>query len=225
MYTPPLFKPDRAASLAFAEARGFGLACAWDGAKPIASPLPFYLSFADDGTPRALFHVARHNPLVKLAGGTAPWLLAVNGTDAYVSPDWYVSPDQVPTWLYQVVHLTGTVRTLSDDELAEQIDTLSAKFENRLLPKKPWVSSKMTAGRLEAMKKAIVGMVMTVDDIEGSFKLNQHKSDADYTALAEALAVQPDADAHAIAGLMREARPLAFATNTNSTISSERNAT
>ena len=72
MYTPPPFKPDRAASLAFAEARGFGLVCAWDGAKPIASPLPFYLSFADDGTPRALFHVARHNPLVKLAGGIRP---------------------------------------------------------------------------------------------------------------------------------------------------------
>jgi transcriptional regulator len=123
-----------------------------------------------------------------------------------------------------VVHLTGTVRVLSDDELAEQIDTLSAKFEGRLLPKKPWVSSKMTAGRLEAMKKAIVGLVMTVDSIEGSFKLNQHKSDADYTALADALAVQPDNDAHVIAGLMREARPQAFAANPDSMISSERNA-
>ena len=113
MYTPPMFKPDRAASLAFAEARGFGLACAWDGKKPIASSLPFYLTSADDGTPRAAFHVARHNPLVKLADGTSSWLLAVNGADAYVSPDWYVSPDQVPTWLYQAVHLTGPVRTLS----------------------------------------------------------------------------------------------------------------
>ena len=37
MYTPPPFKPDRAASLAFAEARGFGLVCAWDG-KPSRSP-------------------------------------------------------------------------------------------------------------------------------------------------------------------------------------------
>jgi len=224
MYTPPMFKSDRAASLAFAQMRGFGLACAWDGAKPVASSLPFYLNSTDDGTPRALFHVARHNPLIKLADGTSPWLLAVSGADAYVSPDWYVSPDQVPTWLYQVVHLTGTVRTLSDDELAEQIETLSAKFEERLLPKKPWVSSKMTAGRLEAMKKAIVGLVMTVDSIEGSFKLNQHKSDADYTALADALAVQPDSDSHVIAGLMRDARPQAFAATTNSTISSERNA-
>lgn len=217
MYTPPPFKSDRAANLAFAEARGFGLACAWDGAKPIASPLPFYLSFADDGTPRALFHVARHNPLVKLAGGANPWLLAVNGADAYVSPDWYVSPDQVPTWLYQVVHLTGTVRALSDAELAEQIETLSAKFENRLLPKKPWVSSKMTAGRLDAMKKAIVGLEMTVEEIEGSFKLNQQKSDADYTAISNALASQGDTDASEIAGLMREARPQAFMTETAAT--------
>ena len=210
MYTPPMFKSDRAASLAFAEARGFGLVCAWDGTRPIASPLPFYLSFADDGTPRAVFHVARHNPLVKLADRTTSWLLAVNGADAYVSPDWYVSPDQVPTWLYQVVHLTGTVRTLSDDELAEQIDTLSAKFENWLLPKQPWTASKMTAGRLEAMKKAIVGLVMTVENVEGTFKLNQHKSDADYAAIGNAMAGQADADAREIGRLMRESRPQAF---------------
>ncbi len=34
MYTPPPFKPDRAACLAFAQARGFGLFCASDGARP-----------------------------------------------------------------------------------------------------------------------------------------------------------------------------------------------
>ncbi len=128
MYTPPPFKSDRAACLAFAEARGFGLVCAFDGKKPIASLLPFYLSYAGDGTPRAMFHVARHNPLAKLADGASSWLLAVTGADAYVSADWYVSPDQVPTWLYQAVHLTGTVRTLSDDELAVQIDTLSGQI-------------------------------------------------------------------------------------------------
>ncbi|RZN25786.1 FMN-binding negative transcriptional regulator [Bradyrhizobium sp. Leo121] len=220
MYTPPPFKPDRAASLAFAEARGFCLVCAWDGAKPIASPLPFYLSYAADGTPRAVFHLARHNPLIKLAG-TSSWLLAVTGSDAYVSADWYVSRDQVPTWLYQAVHLSGPVRPLSDDELAVQIDTLNAKFENRLLPKKPWTSAKMTAARLEAMKKAIVGLEMTVEEVEGSFKLNQHKSETDYAAVAGALASQTDAGAQQIAHLMREARPQAFANEPNTLERSE----
>jgi len=215
MYTPPPFKLDRAASLGFAERRGFGLACAWDGGKPIASPLPFYLDYSDDGTPQALFHVARHNPLVKLADGTSSWLLAVTDADAYVSPDWYVSSDQVPTWLYQAVHLTGVVRPLSDDELALQIDTLSAKFENRLLPKQPWTSAKMTAGRLDAMKKAIVGLVMTVAEVEGSFKLNQHKSETDYAAVAGALRSQSDAGAQQIAQLMRQTRPQVFADETN----------
>jgi transcriptional regulator len=212
MYTPPMFKPDRAASLAFAEARGFGTICAWDGGKPIASSLPFYLISADDGTPQALFHLARQNLLAKLADGKSTWLIAVNGADAYVSPDWYASPDQVPTWLYQAVHLTGTVRKLSDDELAEQVDMLSAKFENWLLPKRPWTSAKMTAGRLVALRKAIVGLVMTVEGVEGSFKLNQHKSEPDYAAVAGALASQTDAGAQQIAQLMREARPQAFAT-------------
>ena len=214
MYTPAMFKTDRAASLAFAEARGFGMMCAFDGLRPVASLLPFYISHADDGTPLALFHLARGNPLIQLADGKTSWLLAASGPDAYVSADWYVSADQVPTWLYQAVHLTGPVRRLSDDELTVQIDTLSAKFENRLAPKKPWTSAKMTPGRLEAMKKAIVGLVMTVVEVEGSFKLNQQKSEADYAAVAGALAAQPDTGSQQIAGLMRDTRPQAFASVT-----------
>jgi transcriptional regulator len=222
MYTPPMFKPDRAASLAFAQSRGFGLVCAWDGSKPIASSLPFYLAFADDGTPHLAFHVARHNPLVKLADGKSCWLVAVNGADAYVSADWYVSPDQVPTWLYQAVHLTGTVRKLSDSELGPHLDALSAKFENWLAPKPPWMSSKMTAGRLAAMKQAIVGLVMTVEEIEGSFKLNQHKSDVDHVAVATQLARQPDAAAQTIGQQMVALRPqLDYMSSTPASVSAD----
>jgi len=81
-----------------------------------------------------------------------------------------------------------------------------------LLPKKPWVSGKMTAARLEAMKQAIVGLEMTVEEVEGSFKLNQHKSETDFAAVGNALAVQAEAGARDIAALMREVRPQAFAT-------------
>ena len=107
------------------------------------------------------------------------------------------------------------IQVLSDEELSAQVDTLSDKFENWLLPKKPWTSGKMTAGRLEAMKKAIVGLVMTVEEVEASFKLNQHKSDADYTAIANALGAQAHAGAREIAQLMQDVRPEAFASETN----------
>src|SRR6202790_2296794 len=170
MFTRPYFEPDRAASLAFVDARGFGVVCAHDGG----------------------------NALAGLAGGMSSCnssqksscLLAVTGADAYVSPHWYASPDQVPTWLYQAVHLSGPVRTMTGQELAGHLDALSARFESWLAPKPPWTIGEMTAGRREALKQAIVGLVMTVEGIEGSFKLNQHKSDADHVAIASALSQQ-----------------------------------
>ena len=61
------------------------------------------------------------------------------------------------------------------------------------------------------MKKAIVGVVMAVDEVEGSFKLNQHKSDVDYLAVATSLARQEEAGARTLAGEMRALRPALFA--------------
>jgi transcriptional regulator len=51
---------------------------------------------------------------------------------------------------------------------------------------------------------------MTVEEVEGSFKLNQHKSDADFAAIANALG-EGDADAKEISRLMRQTRPQIFA--------------
>jgi transcriptional regulator len=222
MFTRPYFEPDRAASLAFVAARGFGLVCAYGGGKPLASSLPYCLEYLKDGTPCVSFHVARGNALAGLAGGMSScnssiksqWLLAVNGADAYVSPHWYASPDQVPTWLYQAVHLCGPVRVMTGQELAAHLDALSARFESWLAPKPPWTTAELTAARREAMMQAIVGLVMTVEEIEGSFKLNQHKSDVDHAAITNALALQADPGAQQLASTMRAMRPQAFAAET-----------
>src|SRR3954452_24866304 len=202
MFTRPFFQPDRAASLAFAAARGFGTVCAYDRAKPLAYALPFCLEYLNDGTPAVAFHVARGNALAALVDRKSNWLIAVNGDDTYVSPHWYASPDQVPTWLYQAVHLSGPVRSMSGHQLGEHLNALSAKFEGWLAPKPLWSTGEMTAGRREAMMKAIVGLVMTVEDIAGSFKLNQHKSDVDHAAIASELSRQSDNGAQAIAERM-----------------------
>ena len=49
--------------------------------------------------------------------------------------------------------------------------------------------------------------MMTVEDIEGSFKLNQHKSDVDHIAVAAELSRQAGADAQAIGKRMVALRP------------------
>jgi transcriptional regulator len=96
---------------------------------------------------------------------------------------------------------------MSGQELGEHLDALSAKFEGWLAPKPSWSTGEMAAGRREAMMKAIVGLVMTVEEIEGSFKLNQHKSDVDHVAIAIELLGQGDAAAQAIAERMVALRP------------------
>ena len=207
MYAPPAFRIDRAASLAFAAEHGFGLVIACDGVRPVASPLPFVIDYAADGTPRVGFHVARGNPLADLAARGADWLLAVTGAHAYVSPDWYQSPDQVPTWLYETVHLGGPVRITHGDAMPEHLDRLAEKFEGWLDPKPHWHADQVTPARRKMLMKAIVGIEMTVATIDGSFKLNQHKSDADHVAVAAALAAQHDSDARTIAARMVALRP------------------
>jgi transcriptional regulator len=206
MYAIPSSRMERAACLAFAGARGFGTVMACDAGRPIASPLPFRLDDIDAATPRALFHVARGNPLGALAAKGGVWLISVLGPDAYVSPDWYASADQVPTWLYMSVQLSGPVRLVPAEHNRHHLDLLSAEFEGRLAPKPPWTSDKMTARRLDALLGAIVAIEMAVAAIEGSAKLNQQKNDADHIGVARALSVGQDS-ARGIAARMVALRP------------------
>jgi len=59
-----------------------------------------------------------------------------------------------------------------------------------------------------------VGLLMSVDEVEGSFKLNQHKSDVDHAVIAAALAGRPEAGARVLAGEMRALRPHLVVTET-----------
>jgi transcriptional regulator len=211
MHVPPPFRTTRADCLALAEQRAFGLVCAHDGKAPVVSWLPFHIAYGGDGTPHATFHVARPNRLASPELHGQPWLLAISEVDAYVSPRWYASPQQVPTWLYKAVNLSGPVRMLSGAELVQHLDALAAQFESAAAPLSPWTMNEISAGRRAALTGAIVGLSMAVEQIEGSFKLNQHKSDADHVAVATALAAQDDASAQKIAANMRAMRPRAFA--------------
>ncbi len=207
MYVNSPNRIDRAASLAFAAERGFGLVIGCAAGRPVASPLPFCLEGRDEATPRLLYHVARVNPLGALAADGGSWLVSVLGPDAYVSPDWYASQDQVPTWLYVSVQLSGPVRVVPAGHNLDHLDRLSAEFEERLAPKPPWRSAKMSAARRDALLKAIVAIEMTVTNIEGSAKLNQHKPDADNVAISGALGRQDDAASRMIAARMAALRP------------------
>ncbi len=133
------------------------------------------------------FHVSGANlALQRLDKARA--IASVTGPDFYVSPDWYGTPDQVPTWNYLAVEAEGPLRRLDETELASQLDELSAIQEARLAPKPPWTRAKMAPGRFEAMLKAIIGFELRVEALRGTRKLGQHKGAEQRERVADALA-------------------------------------
>lgn len=139
------------------------------------------------------FHLSRHNQLAReLVRGQVLHLLATSIlAEAYISPDWYSSPDQVPTWNYVSLEAEGPVSLLSQDQLVEQLDDLSATHEALLAPKTPWTRAKMSPGRFEAMLGGIVGARMDVARLAGTTKLSQNKSDEDRLGVIAALGEDP----------------------------------
>lgn len=204
MHPNPLFRrTPEPEMIDFARDRGFGILAlnGPDGA-PVLAQAPFVM--AADGTSVDL-HLARSNPIARMADLGAA-VLAVNGPDAYISPDWYGLEEQVPTWNYISVHLRGRLEALPDAALRPHLDALSAEFERRLLPKKPWTTDKMEPEGLARMMRAILPFRLHIQEVHGTWKLGQNKQPAHQLGAAEGVSANPIGhDAADIGRLMAQA--------------------
>ncbi|SDS31698.1 FMN-binding negative transcriptional regulator [Bradyrhizobium canariense] len=201
----PQFRLDEQRALQFAGERGFGVIVAADERGPRGSHVPFVL-VRSDGRVIVQIHLTAKNPLVELADGHRRFLLMVAGDDSYVSNDWYASRDNVSTWLYEAVHLSGVAHLRNGHENRGHGDALLAVSEARL-PKQPWELAQMEPTKRETMLAAIRVINLVVDQIEGQSKLNQHKSDEDHVAVANQLARSEDLRSRRLAQKMRALRP------------------
>lgn len=201
----PQFRIEEERALAFAAARGFGAIVAADERGPRASHVPFVVLRREDRV-IVQVHFTTKNPLVALANGVRRFLLIVSGDDAYVSNDWYASRDNVSTWLYEAVHISGVAHVREHADNRGHGDALLAVSEARL-PKPPWDLAQMEPAKRESMLASIRVIDLVVDQIEGQLKLNQHKSDEDHVAVANQLARAEETGSRRLAAKMRALRP------------------
>ena len=186
MHPNPIFHDaDAARNLGFARERGFGVLAVNGADGPLISHVPFLL---DPEGRYAELHLVRSNPIARALAAPLQARIAVSGADSYVSPDWYGVPDQVPTWNYVAVHLTGTLELRPEAELRGLLDRQSAFYEAGLSPKTPWTADKMTPEALERMMRQIVPCRMSVTGVDGTWKLGQNKADAVRQAAAAQMA-------------------------------------
>jgi transcriptional regulator len=167
---------------------------------PFASHLPVLYRRDDDGV-RIEGHWARPNPQAR-HGGDA--LLIVHGPHGYVSPGWYPdkeSAGRVPTWNYAVAHLRGKFERFEDEaSLADLVARLSRHFEAAIGG--DWEFDPRDA-RQHVLLRGIVGFRFVPERIDITFKLSQNHPLANRHAVVDALSARDDADARAVAALMR----------------------
>lgn len=176
MHPNPIFHTESAErNLAFARERAFGVLAVNGADGPMMAHIPFLID--GDGAELHL-HLVRSNPIARALKAPMQARIAVSGADGYISPDWYGVPDQVPTWNYVAVHITGILELRPQDEMRDLLDRQSKHFEDQLVPKPPWVTDKMTPEVLEKMMRQIVPCRMRIEGVDGTWKLNQNKPDA-----------------------------------------------
>lgn len=197
MHPTPVFHwSDREAMLAFVGERAFAT---------IAATLAGRITFAQapvivDGD-RLLLHLSRGNPLAKALPQHVRVL--VGGADCYVSPDWYGEEDQVPTWNYVSVELAGELTAVDDAQLLDILRRQSLTFETRIAGKKPWTPDKMTPSVLAAKLKGIVGATLAIDELRGTRKLSQNKTETARAGIVRALGESASDADRTIARLVR----------------------
>ncbi|MFL6336294.1 MAG: FMN-binding negative transcriptional regulator [Pyrinomonadaceae bacterium] len=173
-----------------------------DGELDIAH-LPFILDRQSGPKGTLLGHVARANPIWRSFDGTRQAVIIVNGPHGYISPSWYTSRAEVPTWNYTVVHAYGIPRVLDDNELTLQLNSMAEKYEQG--NPDSWGLGEVPADLFAELKAEIVGFAVEVSRIEGKFKLSQNRSLQDrYGAVAGVLRRDKPYDPQ-LARLMKEA--------------------
>lgn len=194
MYIPKHFAVDDIGEkLKFIEQNAFGQLISHVNGKLFSTHLPVYLS--PDKT-QLIGHLAKPNPQSSQIDGQEV-MVTLEGPHDYISPSWYAAPG-VPTWNYQAVHIYGECQTTSDPAILKNIvETLTSIYESKM--ESPW-----TPEYKETMLGAIVGVVITIKEIQCKYKLSQNRSLEDRERVITKL---KSMDSHALADAMQKQMP------------------
>ncbi len=177
MYIPKHFEiTDETEIFAFIEENAFGQLISQVDSRLFSTHVPFLLS--DDKT-KLIGHLARQNPQHSGLEGQEV-LVTLGGPHDYISPAWYATPG-VPTWNYQAVHIYGGCKVFRDaEQLKDLVDALTNKYESAF--EKPWLPEYNSS-----MLNAIVGVEISINEIQCKYKLSQNRSSLDKTQVIKQL--------------------------------------
>ena len=142
---------------------------------------------------RLLTHVAVMNPQWTDVVDGQRCLAIVHGPQAYISPSWYAAKAEhgrvVPTWNYSAVHLSGTIELVDDpEELRDLVGWLTDRHEHERPDR--WSVDDAPPAYISGQLRAIRGVVLHLDRVQGKAKLSQNRSLTDRVNVVDGLLAQ-----------------------------------
>ncbi len=205
MYVPRLFRaPSSEAVVDYIRRNSFATLISVNQAqRPIATHIPLLIQEAGDGHILSGHLSIANEQRAQLEDGHE--LLAIfMQQHAYISSSWYDHVN-VPTWNYIAVHVYGTVRMLTGDELYQSISDMVDTYEDGREGR--FHLRDFSEKELKAHLNGVVGFEMSMDDIQAAFKLSQNRKDHNYQEIIRQLASSEDSLERLIAEQMKEMRP------------------
>lgn len=167
MYIPKAFEEKEQSKIKeFIENNSFGILFSQNEQGPFATHLPFLLE-----EQCLISHFAKANPHWKMLDDQEV-LIVFHGPHAYISPAWYEEENTVPTWNYTAVHIKGRVKIVQDSARAKEILNKTIQYYEQYEGTN-W-SVDLDASFVNSLVKGIVAFEVSVDSVEGKWKLNQN---------------------------------------------------
>jgi transcriptional regulator len=206
MYVPAAFQvndPDQLAQ--FMAEHSFATVITQHEGVPFASHLPLLYERGNGPQGMLVGHLAKANLQWQDAADRPdgiPVLAIFHGPHTYISPTWYGEPNTVPTWNYVAVHATGQLRLIQDNQRLVQLLTKTVDNYESNQPQ-PWRLEEQDQAFIEKLLGAIVGFEISIDQLEGKWKLNQNQSAVRRERVMEVLSQSIRHDDQQVAHLMR----------------------
>lgn len=199
MYIPKSFENKNIPELhQFIEKYNFATLITYNENGINVSHIPVILNKTQGQFGTLIWHLAKMNDHCKALNEKIQTLCIFHGPHSYISPAWYKTSPNVPTWNYAVVHAHGTPAKVSKEQLSTDLEKLVSHHE--ALSNTHY---RIPDNHKTKLLEHIDGFHMEITKIEGKFKLGQNRSTEDQkNMLNELLNQQKNSDALELANFI-----------------------
>jgi len=149
-------------------------------------------------------HMAKQNLQWRHFAENPKATIIVQGPHTYITPSWYTSGRDVPTWNYAVAHLYGKIELVeSFNEQVEILRQLTDYYEKSQV--NPWrFELPEDLAKESTLTSAIISFRFVIERTEAKFKLSQNRNPIDQNGVIEGLNERKDDMSRRIQEMMKK---------------------